>query len=71
MFLWEIFWIVFGSGQSDVFSGTSMTKCCAVKANIDSVDPNTKHGSSYPEIATFGLLELSNWMSVYKMFAFT
>ena len=33
-FLWELFFKVFGSGQSDVRSGTSMTTCCVVNANI-------------------------------------
>ena len=33
-FLWEIFFKVFGSGQSDVRSGTSMTTCCVANANI-------------------------------------
>ena len=32
--LWEIFWKVFGSGQSDVRSEISMTTCCVVNANI-------------------------------------
>ena len=50
MFLWEMILIVFGSGQSDVRSGTSMTTGCLVKANMDSGDPNTKQGSSYTEI---------------------
>ena len=30
-FLWEIFLKVFGSGQSDVRSGNSMTTCCVMK----------------------------------------
>ena len=30
-FLWEIFLNVFGSGQSDVRSGNSMTACCVMK----------------------------------------
>ena len=53
---------VFGSGQSDVRSGTSVTTCCVV---------------SYPShplsllISRERCLELSNWMNVYKMFAFT
>ena len=33
-FLWEFFLTVFNSGQSDVRSGTSMTTCCVVNANI-------------------------------------
>ena len=32
--LWEKFSEVFGSGQSDVCEGTSMTTCCVVNANI-------------------------------------
>ena len=32
--LWEIFLKVFGSGQSDVRSGTSMPPCCVVNAII-------------------------------------
>ena len=47
---------VFGSGQSDVRPGNSMTSCLVVNANMDSGDPSnqrcmTKHGSSYPLIA--------------------
>ena len=34
-FLWEMFLKVFGSGQSDLRSGTSITTCCVVKANMD------------------------------------
>ena len=30
-FLWEMFLKVFGSGQSDVRSGNSMTTCCVMK----------------------------------------
>ena len=30
-FLWEMFLKVFGSGQSDVRSGNSMTTCCEMK----------------------------------------
>ena len=37
-FLWENFLKVFSSGQSDVRSGTSMTTCCVVNANMDSED---------------------------------
>ena len=53
--LWEIFLNVFGSGQSDVRSGTSMTTCCVVNANIGSGEPGiqycmTKYGSSCPQI---------------------
>ena len=33
-FLWEIFLKIFGSGQSDVRSGNSMTTCCVVKTNV-------------------------------------
>ena len=33
-FLWEFFLKVFHSRQSDVRSGTSMTTCCVVNANI-------------------------------------
>ena len=73
---------VFGSGQSDVRSGTSITTCCVVNANMDLGDPGneywiTKHGCSYPShplsllISRERCLELSNWMNVYKMFAFT
>ena len=32
--LWEKVLEVFGSGQSDVLEGTSMTRCCVVNANI-------------------------------------
>ena len=32
--LWETFLEGFGSGQSDVREGTSMTTCCVVNANI-------------------------------------
>ena len=32
--LWEFFLKVFNSGQSEVRSGTSMTTCCVVNANI-------------------------------------
>ena len=54
-FLWEYFLKVFGSGQSDVCSGTSMTMDCVVNANMASVDPGnqyymTKHGSSHSQI---------------------
>ena len=46
---------VFGTGQSDVCSGTLMTMCHKKNANIDSGDPGnrycmTKNGSSYPQI---------------------
>ena len=52
----EMFMKVFGSGQSDVRSGKSMTSRFVVNANMDSGDPGnqrcmTKHGSSYPLIA--------------------
>ena len=81
-FLWEMFLKVFGSGQSDVRSVTSISTCCVVNANMDSGDPAneywiTKHGSSYPSyplsllISRERCLELSNWMNVYKVFAFT
>ena len=51
----ESFFKVFGSGQSDVRSGKSMTSCCVVNANMDSGEPGsqycmTKHGSSYPQM---------------------
>ena len=50
-----MFLIVFGSEQSDVREGTSMTTCCVVNSNRDSGEPGnqycmTKHGSSYPQI---------------------
>ena len=53
---WEMSMKVFGSGQSDVRPGNSMTSCFVVNANMDSGDPSnqrcmTKHGSSYPLIA--------------------
>ena len=37
-FLWENVLKVSSSGQSDVRSGTSMTTCCVVNANMDSGD---------------------------------
>ena len=45
--LWEIFLKVFGSGQSDVRSGTSMPPCCVVNAIILYAHPldNSKHRS--------------------------
>ena len=54
-FLWEMVLKVFGSGQSDVRSGNSMTTCCVVNANMGSGEPGsqyrfTKYGSSYPQI---------------------
>ena len=54
-FFGKVFFKVFSSGQSDVRSGTSMTMCCVVNANMDSGDPGNqycmkKHGSSYPQI---------------------
>ena len=54
-FCGKVFFKVFSSGQSDVRSGTSMTTCCVVNANMDSGDPGNqycmkKHGSSYPQI---------------------
>ena len=46
--LWEIFLKVFGSGQSDVRSGSSMPPCCVVNAIIlytliHWIIPNTAH----------------------------
>ena len=46
---------VYGSGQSDVRSETSMTTCCVLNANMDSGEPSsqncmTKYGSSYTQI---------------------
>ena len=54
-FLCEMFLKVFGSGQSDVRLGNSMTTRCVVNANMDSGEPGsqycmTRHGSSYPQI---------------------
>ena len=44
----EMFLFVFGSGQSDVRSGTSMTKCYLVNANTfyTLIHPNTAHAQS-------------------------
>ena len=73
--MWEI-----GSGQSDVHSGNSMNTCCVVNANMDSGEPcsqycMTKTWIFLPSdsllIARERCLELSNWISVFKMFAFT
>ena len=55
VFLWKNVLNVFGSGRSDVRSGTSMTTCCGVKANMDSENLGnqhcmTKHESSYLKI---------------------
>ena len=55
VFCVNFFLKVFGSGQSDVRSETSMTTCCVLNANMDSGEPSsqncmTKHGSSYPQI---------------------
>ena len=55
VFLWKNVLNVFGSGRSDVRSGTSMTTRCEVKANMDSGNLGnkyctTKHESSYPQI---------------------
>ena len=58
---------VIGSGLSDVRSGTSMTTCCAVNANMDPGDL----GNQIVYWLRVNGLELSKWMSVYKMFAFT
>ena len=49
--LWEIFLKVFGSGQSDVRSGTSMPPCCVVNAIIlytviHWIIPNTAHAQT-------------------------
>ena len=49
--LWEIFLKVFGSGQSDVRSGTSMPPCCVVNAMIlytliHWIIPNTAHAQT-------------------------
>ena len=49
--LWEIFLKVFGSGQSDVRSGTSMPSCCVVNAIIlytliHWIIPNTAHAQT-------------------------
>ena len=54
-FLLEIFLKVYGSGQSDVRSRTSMTTCRVLNANMDSGEPSsqncmTKYGSSYTQI---------------------
>ena len=49
VFFWgEMFLFVFGSGQSDVRSGTSMTKCYLVNANTfyTLIHPNTAHAQS-------------------------
>ena len=77
-FLWENFLKVFGTGQSDVPSGTLMTMCNSENANMDSGSEQSilhdKTGIFLPSdsllIAREWCLELSNWMSVYKMFAF-
>ena len=49
--LWEIFLKVFGSGQSDVRSGTSMPLSCVVNAMIlytliHWIIPNTAHAQT-------------------------
>ena len=56
---------VYVSGQSDVRSGTSMTTCCVMNANMDSREPRsqncmTKYGSSYPQIV-YWLRESDVW----------
>ena len=70
---------VYGSGQSDVRSGTSMTTCCVLNGNMDSGEPSSQncmtiwiflHWDSLL-IARERCLELSNWISVFKMFTFT
>ena len=42
-FLWEMSLKVFGSGQSDVRSGTSITTGCVVNANMDLGDPGNEY----------------------------
>ena len=42
-FLWEMFLKVFGSGQSDVRSGTSIPTGCVVNANMDLGDPGNEY----------------------------
>ena len=66
---------VYGSGQSDVRSGTSMTTCYVLNANMDSGEPSsqncmTKYGSSYTQIV-YWLRVSGVWISVFKMFTFT
>ena len=79
-FFVETFFKVFGSGQSDVRSGKSMTSCCVVNANMDSGEPGSQYcmtktwiflPSDRLRIARERCLELSSWMSVFTMFAFT
>ena len=72
--LWEMFFKVFGSGQSDVRSGTSMTTCCVVNANrVFNIAWQIKIWIFLPSdslpIAPERCLELSSWMSVFRMFA--
>ena len=59
LFLWENFWKVFGSGQSDMCSGNSMTICtsCYV-VNVNNVHnymliqlDNSKHCSSISRLS--------------------
>ena len=42
-FLWEIVLKVYGSGQSDVRSGTSMTTVYVVNANMDSAETGSQY----------------------------
>ena len=80
-FFVEYFLKVFGSGQADVRSGTSMTTHCMVNANMASGSGQSiLHDKTWIFLPLDSLLiapdherclELSNWMSVYKMFAFT
>ena len=74
LFLWENFLKVFGTGQSDIPSGTLMTMCNSENVNMDSGSGESilhdKTGIFLPSdsllIACEQCLELSNWMSAYK-----
>ena len=79
-FLWEIFLKVFGSGQSDVRSGNSICYVLrgereyGLRGTVQSI-LHEKTWIFLPSdsllIARERCLELSNWMRVFKMFAFT
>ena len=65
-FCGNFFWKFFGSGQSDVRSGNSMTTCCVVNANMALGEPGsqyciTKYGSSYPQIVCWLRVSRSPW----------
>ena len=64
-FLWANVFNVIGSGLSDVRSGTSMTTCCVVNANIDPGDLGNQYYMKKPSDSLliarkrFGIIQMN------------